>query len=321
MHRYFFYDTSSQLRILPKEILHYIFSFIAYKDLCRLAQVCKGLNVLSLSPALWKNFFLQHFGENPLTTPFDNKPLFSKRLWFRYLDISKDWSGRFWKKRFSKMAKNKTFANRPIKLVIVGTPKSGKSSFFKRQITGEFDRKYSADEHANNFLLTYFTTLDINTQFDLWDINGDYWDLYCINADAALIFYDVSNIKSQLAVEKYYQGLKRISPEMIIAVCGNKHDSYEGKPLTPCIQLDKFLQKKLLLYCTISCKVGGSNINEPLLQILRQLYCSPQLEEREIFSCGLYCFSCSMDPEKLAEYERELLLASSMTLPDDDEDL
>lgn len=78
------------------------------------------------------------------------------------------------------------------KIVLVGEPGAGKTAYMKRQLTGEFEKRYLPTVGAEVHTLTYATNRGRPITFKVWDCAGQdkfggNRDEYCAHAAGALV--------------------------------------------------------------------------------------------------------------------------------------
>src|SRR5579864_1508767 len=113
------------------------------------------------------------------------------------------------------------------KVVVVGSAGVGKTTFNKRNRTGEFQQKYYHTMGVEVHPLEFRTNkgkITINT----WDCAGkeEFKGLgtdYYKNADAAIIMFDVFSLDSYNEVKSFHDDLTKEN-KIPIVVCGNKVD-------------------------------------------------------------------------------------------------
>jgi len=111
------------------------------------------------------------------------------------------------------------------KLVLVGDGGVGKSTLINKLLYDEFDPMYIA-------------TLGVEVYpwngYNIWDTAGQnkfggLRDGYYINADLAIIMVDVTSKLTAKSIKEWYNSLKRMSPNVKVAIFLNKCDC-EIKP-------------------------------------------------------------------------------------------
>jgi len=138
------------------------------------------------------------------------------------------------------------------KLVLVGDGGTGKTTFVKRHITGEFEKKYIATLGVEVHPLGFTTNLGA-IQFDVWDTAGQekfggLRDGYYINGQCGIIMFDVTSRITYKNVPNWHRDLVRVCENIPIVLCGNKVDVKERKVKAKTIT---FHRKKNLQYYDI----------------------------------------------------------------------
>ncbi|KAH8420768.1 hypothetical protein KR222_004309 [Zaprionus bogoriensis] len=157
------------------------------------------------------------------------------------------------------------------KIVLMGDGETGKTTFIKRHLTGEFERKYMSTMGVEVHTLKYLTTRG-PVQFDTWDTAGQansagLREGYYINANGAIIFFDFSRQSTYNSVSKWYRGLVRTCGVIPIVLCGNKVDLLLSRRHSS--RLD-FHRKMNLQYFLLSAK-KNFNFKKPFLWLARVL--------------------------------------------------
>ncbi|BBG95459.1 RAN GTPase 3 [Prunus dulcis] len=194
------------------------------------------------------------------------------------------------------------------KLVIVGDGGTGKTTFVKRHLTGEFEKKYEPTIGVEVHPLDFFTNCG-KIRFYCWDTAGQekfggLRDGYYIHGQCAIIMFDVTARLTYKNVPTWHRDLCRVCENIPIVLCGNKVDvknrQVKAKQVT-------FHRKKNLQYYEISAK-SNYNFEKPFLYLARKL------------AGILICILLSHLPWLLQKHEAELAAAASQPLPDDDDD-
>lgn len=89
--------------------------------------------------------------------------------WDTHKKVSKDFKATLWP--FLKMMQQTVQPVAEFKCVIVGEGGVGKTTFVKRHITGEFEKKYIATQGVEVSNITFFTNHG-PIRFNLWDTAG-----------------------------------------------------------------------------------------------------------------------------------------------------
>uniref|UniRef100_A0A914RVV8 GTP-binding nuclear protein n=1 Tax=Parascaris equorum TaxID=6256 RepID=A0A914RVV8_PAREQ len=102
-------------------------------------------------------------------------------------------------------------------LVLVGDGGTGKTTFVKRHLTGEFEKKYVGQ-----------------IRFNVWDTAGQekfggLRDGYYIQGQCAIIMFDVTARVTYKNVPNWHRDLVRVCENIPIVLCGNKVDVKDRK--------------------------------------------------------------------------------------------
>ncbi|KAI3900418.1 hypothetical protein MKW92_020256 [Papaver armeniacum] len=228
------------------------------------------------------------------------------------------------------------------KLVIVGDGGTGKTTFVKRNLTGEFEKKYERDSsfdfHTNCGPIRFYC-------WDTADRRNSYSSIFClfsnllnlsvscsIHGQCAIIMFDVTARLTYKNVPTWHRDLCSICfktsdanavkfsymclgcENIPIVLCGNKVDvknrQVKAKQVT-------FHKKKNLQYYEISAK-SNYNFEKPFLYLSRKLAGDANLHFVE--SPALAPPEVSIDMEAQQKHEQELAAAANQPLPDDDDD-
>ena len=203
------------------------------------------------------------------------------------------------------------------KLVLVGDGGTGKTTFVKRHLTGEFEKKYIATLGVEVHPLG-FTTTHGPVQFDVWDTAGQekfggLRDGYYINGQCGIIMFDVTSRITYKNVPNWHRDLIRVCENVPIVLCGNKVDVKERKVKAKAIT---FHRKKNLQYYDISAK-SNYNFEKPFLWLARKLAGRADLEF--VAAPALAPPEVEIAPEHLLQQQAELEAAASAALPDEDD--
>ena len=141
------------------------------------------------------------------------------------------------------------------KLVLVGDGGVGKSTFVKRHLTGEFEKKYIATLGVEVHPMPFFTNHG-QIKFNVWDTAGQeklggLRDGYYIGGNCGIIMFDVCSRITYSNVPKWYKDLTRVCENVPIVLVGNKVDVKDRKVKAKQIT---FHRKKNLQYYDISAK-------------------------------------------------------------------
>lgn len=204
------------------------------------------------------------------------------------------------------------------KLVLVGDGGTGKTTFVKRHLTGEFEKKYIATLGVEVHPLTFYTNYG-KLVFNCWDTAGQekfggLRDGYYIQGQCAIIMFDVTSRVTYKNVPNWHRDLIRVCENIPIVLCGNKVDVKERKVKAKTIT---FHRKKNLQYYDISAK-SNYNFEKPFLWLARKLAGEAELEFVEM--PALKPPEVVIDQALQQQYEKDLELAQNCELPDDDGD-
>merc|ERR1711908_72247 len=205
------------------------------------------------------------------------------------------------------------------KLVLVGDGGVGKTTFVKRHLTGEFEKKYIPTLGVEVHPLK-FTTNCGPLSFNVWDTAGQekfggLRDGYYIQGQCAIIMFDVTSRVTYKNVPNWHRDLVRVCENIPIVLTGNKVDIKDRKVKAKSIV---FHRKKNLQYYDISAK-SNYNFEKPFLWLARKLVGDANLEF--VAAPALAPPEVKMDDNLRKQYEQELEEAAKVALPDDDDDL
>ncbi|XP_021482623.1 GTP-binding nuclear protein Ran-like [Meriones unguiculatus] len=159
------------------------------------------------------------------------------------------------------------------KLVLVGDS-TGKTTFVKCHLTG---KKYVASLALEVHPLVFHTNR--GTKFNLWDTAGQekfggLRDGYYIQAQCAIIMFDVTSRVTYKNISNWHRDLVRGCENIPIVLCGNKVDIKDRKVKA---KSTVFHRKKNIQYYDISAK-SNYNFEKPFLWLARKLIGDPNLE-------------------------------------------
>jgi GTP-binding nuclear protein Ran len=205
------------------------------------------------------------------------------------------------------------------KLVLVGDGGVGKTTFVKRHLTGEFEKKYVATLGVEVHPVK-FTTTRGEVIFNVWDTAGQekfggLRDGYYIQGQCAIIMFDVTSRVTYKNAPNWHRDLIRVCDQIPIVLVGNKVDIKDRKVKAKAIT---FHRKKNLQYYDISAK-SNYNFEKPFLYLARKLIGDPNLDF--VAMPALLPPEVKIDKAQMAQYEHELQAAQQAPLPDEDDDL
>lgn len=119
------------------------------------------------------------------------------------------------------------------KCVLVGDGGTGKTTFVKRHMTGEFEKKYVATLGVEVHPLIFHTNRGA-IRFNVWDTAGQekfggLRDGYYIQGQCAIIMFDVTSRVTYKNVPNWHRDLVRVCENIPIVLCGNKADIKDRK--------------------------------------------------------------------------------------------
>jgi len=157
------------------------------------------------------------------------------------------------------------------KIILVGDGATGKTTFVRRHLTGEFERKYVPTLGVNVHPLTFNTNRGV-IRFNVWDTAGQekfggLRDGYYIQGSGAILFFDLTSKNTYKNVPNWYRDLMRVCDNIPVVLVGNKADVKE-RAVKP--KQIIFHRKKNLQYFDISAK-SHYNYEKPWLSLARQL--------------------------------------------------
>eukprot|EP01115_Flamella_aegyptia_P013463 TRINITY_DN71945_c0_g1_i1.p1 TRINITY_DN71945_c0_g1~~TRINITY_DN71945_c0_g1_i1.p1 ORF type:complete len:219 (-),score=70.89 TRINITY_DN71945_c0_g1_i1:110-766(-) len=216
------------------------------------------------------------------------------------------------------MANNNNAEVPHFKLILVGDGGVGKTTFVKRHITGEFEKKYIATIGVEVHPLVFYTNFG-TICFDVWDTAGQekfggLRDGYYINGECAIIMFDVTSRTSYKNVPTWHKDLVRVCENIPIVLCGNKVEEKDRK-VKP--RMITFHRKRNLQYYDISAKTNY-NFEKPFLYLGRRVTNEQGLNFVE--APALKPAEAEINLEQQQQYENELEAASQLPIPEDDDD-
>ncbi|KAM8704492.1 hypothetical protein ACLKA7_009010 [Drosophila subpalustris] len=204
------------------------------------------------------------------------------------------------------------------KMVLLGDGGTGKSTFIKRHLTGEFEKRYIATMGVEVYGLTFHTNRGL-IRFNVWDTAGQekfggLREGYYIQAQCAIIFFDITSRTTYQNVSNWYRDLVRICGVIPIVLCGNKVDCKDHKIKSKNIV---FHRKRNLQYYPLSSKTN-LNYEKPFHWLARTLIGDPTLEL--VPSPALQPPEPNVLQSWQQQLENDMELAKSMLEKEDDDD-
>ncbi|CAG9333055.1 unnamed protein product [Blepharisma stoltei] len=207
------------------------------------------------------------------------------------------------------------------KLVLIGDGGVGKTTFVKRHLTGEYEKRYIATVGVDVHPLTFYTTRG-PVCFNVWDTAGQeklsgLRDGYYIGGQCGIIMFDVTSRITYKNVPKWHRDLVRVCENVPIVLVGNKVDVKDRKVKAKQIT---YHRRHNLQYFDVSAK-SNYQFEKPFLWLARRLSGDPNLMLVE--APVLAPVDVQIDPEQMLEIEREnaeLANLQNAPLPAEDED-
>merc|ERR1719498_662581 len=204
------------------------------------------------------------------------------------------------------------------KCLLVGDGGVCKTTFVKRHVTGEFEKKYIATIGVEVHPLKFDTNRG-TLQFNVWDTAGQekfggLRDGYYIQGQCAIIMFDVTGRITYKNVPVWFRDLMRVCENIPIVLVGNKVDVKERKVKVKQIN---FHRKKNLGYYDISAK-SNFNYEKPFLYLAKKLVGDTHLTF--VDTPALAPAEVMIDMQRQQAIQQELDAAANVPLEDDDDD-
>ena len=167
--------------------------------------------------------------------------------------------------------------NQEFKLILVGDGSTGKTTFIKKHLTGEFEKKYQATNGVEIHPIKFYTNHG-PVLFNIWDVAGidelsGLKDAYFVSANCAIIMFDVTSRGSYKSVPRWHRDILRVCTFIPIVLVGNKVDRRDRK-----VQARQILYHKRhdLQYFDISTKINYQ-FEKPFIWLARKVSNWPDL--------------------------------------------
>ncbi|XDB49796.1 PREDICTED: GTP-binding nuclear protein Ran-like [Capra hircus] len=185
--------------------------------------------------------------------------------------------------------------------VLVGDGGTRKTTFMKRHLTGEFEKKYVATLNVEVHPLVFHTNRGL-IKFNVWytagqEKFGGLREGYYIEAQCAIIMFDVTARVAYKNVPNWHRDLVQVCENILIVLWGNKVDIKDRKVKA---KSTVFHQKKNLQDYDISAK-SSYNFEKPFLWLARKLIGDPNLEFVSMHA--LAAREVVMNPALAAQYK------------------
>ncbi|KAJ6242527.1 gtp-binding nuclear protein ran [Anaeramoeba flamelloides] len=171
-----------------------------------------------------------------------------------------------------KFGKGKKSNNTPTeKVIVVGSGGCGKTTYLKKLITGEFERKYIATIGVSVMKQIFKTSIG-DVSIDFWDTAGQekfggLRDGYYISGKAAIGMYDLTSIESFNSLKATLRRVIDVCGNIPIIIIGTKSDVSERETFE---FETEFKEEISFLHFEISVR-DGNNIYKPIEALLRKL--------------------------------------------------
>jgi GTP-binding nuclear protein Ran len=164
--------------------------------------------------------------------------------------------------------------HRKYKICLIGDGGVGKTTYINRVLDGPFIKEYIATQGVVVHKATFWVSREHSILFDVWDTAGQekkagLKDLYYVDADAAIFFFDVTSRISAHNLPVWISNFKRVAgADKPIVIVSNKIDVADRK-----------VNKKNILnvvksydydYCEVSARTTY-NFAQPFLLLARKL--------------------------------------------------
>jgi len=196
-------------------------------------------------------------------------------------------------------------------MIVTGNSGIGKSSFIRKQISGEFSDRYIVSFPHDHHLVTYFTNYGQIT-FRISETAGNerfgyLADLQLLGADCAMIMFDVTSRFTYRNIPNWYRDITRVCGNIPVVLCGNKVDDEAHRKVRA--KSIAYPKKKDIQYYNMSVK-ANYQVYDPLLYLLRQLCGAEDLDFAPQHAQCPPLVECT-------DFLNDAILASVAPLPDD----
>ncbi|XP_066373790.1 GTP-binding nuclear protein Ran-3-like, partial [Miscanthus floridulus] len=204
------------------------------------------------------------------------------------------------------------------KLVLVGDGGTGKTTYVKRHITGEFEKGYEPTIGVEVRPLD-FTTSHGKIRFYCWDTAGQekfggLRDGYYINCQCEIIMFDVTSRLTYKNVPTWHRDISRVCENIPVVLCGNKVDVKNWQVKAKAVT---YHRKKNLQHYEISAK-SNYNFEKPFLYLARKL--AGNMDVKFVEELALVPADVTIDVAAQQKIDKEIELAAAIPLPDEDDD-
>lgn len=211
--------------------------------------------------------------------------------------------------------------DKEFKIVLLGDAGVGKTTFVKRHLTGEFQKRYEPTQGCEMQKLRVSTS-DGLVLLHFWDTAGkeEYGGLrdgYYIGAKGAIILFDVSNRETMANVQHWLQEFRKVAGDVPVVVLGNKVDVAD-RAVRP-QEGSAIARKHRVQYYDVSAK-SRFNLEMPLLWLARKLLQEPQLQLVAEVGATPSLPSAFMTSAERCKASRDLELAAGVAIASDSDD-
>ena len=160
-----------------------------------------------------------------------------------------------------------------VKIVLVGDPCTGKSTFIKRHLTGEFEMRHVPTDGVDRRLVTVISEKFGPVRIDCWDVGGEaaLRDTYYVGAAGAIIMCDVTRRATLKSVATWHRDLIDVCGShlpMVLVACKADAGADGRRDVTePSLRGP---QGRGLHVIDVSCK-DGRRLDEPFMWLLERI--------------------------------------------------
>ena len=203
------------------------------------------------------------------------------------------------------------------KLIVCGDGGTGKTTYVKRHLTGDFEKRYIATVGVDVHPIVFHTSRG-KICFNTWDTAGQerfggLRDGYYIQGDCAIIMFEVTSRQTYRNVPNWHRDITRVCDNIPIVLVGNKVDAPDRQVKAKMIT---FHRRKNLQYYDISAK-SNYNFEKPFLWLARRL--ANDIDLSFTNQAMLAQEEYHMTEDQKRQLEQQMEEANNAPLPDFDE--